>query len=132
MSTLSRTTSSCDRRFATSGAMPPVSRRMSSIFFPPTVSPSFFIFAPPKRAWILTPDFSRGFDHQLELPPLVVLAQPVAHLARREAALRREAQVFQRDVFRRFVHASFQSLLVLELRCLRRDQAEHDLLALGH
>ena len=42
MSTLSRTTSSCARRLATSGAMPPVSLRMNSIFLPATVSPCCF------------------------------------------------------------------------------------------
>ena len=39
MSTLSRTISSCASRLATSGAMPPVSLRMISIFLPATVSP---------------------------------------------------------------------------------------------
>ena len=43
MSTLSRTTSSCARRLATSGAMPPVSLRMNSIFLPATVSPCCFM-----------------------------------------------------------------------------------------
>ena len=42
MSTLSRTISSCARRFATSGAMPPVSLRMNSSFLPATVSPCCF------------------------------------------------------------------------------------------
>ena len=43
MSTLSRTTSSCARRLATSGATPPVSLRMISIFLPATVSPFCFM-----------------------------------------------------------------------------------------
>ena len=43
MSTLSRTTSSCARRLATSGAMPPASLRMNSIFLPATVSPCCFM-----------------------------------------------------------------------------------------
>ena len=43
MSTLSRTTSSCDRRLATSGAGPPTSLVISSIFFPATVSPCIFM-----------------------------------------------------------------------------------------
>ena len=45
MSTLSRTTSSCARRLATSGAMPPTSLRMISIFCPPTVSPCCFMYS---------------------------------------------------------------------------------------
>ena len=43
MSALSRTTSSCARRLDTSGAMPPVSLRMTSIFLPATVSPCCFM-----------------------------------------------------------------------------------------
>ena len=39
MSALSRTTSSCASRLATSGAMPPTSLRITSIFLPATVSP---------------------------------------------------------------------------------------------
>ena len=41
--TLSRVINSCAKRFATSGAGPPVSRVISSIFFPATVSPCCFI-----------------------------------------------------------------------------------------
>ena len=43
MSTLSRVTSSCASRVATSGATPPVSLRMISIFLPATVSPFCFM-----------------------------------------------------------------------------------------
>ena len=43
MSTLSRVTSSCARRFATGGLMPPASLRMTSIFLPATVSPFCFM-----------------------------------------------------------------------------------------
>ena len=43
MSTLSRVISSCARRLATSGAMPPESLRMISIFLPATVSPCCFM-----------------------------------------------------------------------------------------
>ena len=43
MSTPSRVTSSCASRLATSGAMPPVSLRMISIFLPATVSPFCFM-----------------------------------------------------------------------------------------
>ena len=40
---LSRTTSSCASRLATSGAGPPMSLRMISIFLPATVSPCCFM-----------------------------------------------------------------------------------------
>ena len=42
-STLSRTTSSCACRLATSGFGPPTSRRMISIFLPATLSPCIFM-----------------------------------------------------------------------------------------
>ena len=42
-STLSRTTSSCAWRLATSGRGPPTSRRMISILLPPSVSPCCFM-----------------------------------------------------------------------------------------
>ncbi len=43
MSTLSRVISSCASRVATSGATPPLSLRMISIFLPATVSPFCFM-----------------------------------------------------------------------------------------
>ena len=43
--TLSRVISSCAKRLATSGAGPPVSRVISSIFLPATVSPCCFMYA---------------------------------------------------------------------------------------
>ena len=43
--TLSRVISSCAKRFATSGAGPLVSRVISSIFLPATVSPCSFMYA---------------------------------------------------------------------------------------
>src|SRR5882762_11935458 len=45
MSTLSRTTSSCAWRLATSGATPPVSLRMISSFLPATESPCSFMYS---------------------------------------------------------------------------------------
>jgi hypothetical protein len=53
MSALSRVTSSCARRFATSGAGPPVSFCTISIFLPATVSPCTFMYAfiPPSICW---------------------------------------------------------------------------------
>src|SRR5262245_9578995 len=53
MSTLSRTMSSCDRRLATSGAGPPVSLRMISIFLPATLSPCCFMYVlMPLSSWL--------------------------------------------------------------------------------
>src|SRR5688572_10706321 len=64
---------------------------------------SFFMTPPPKSCGILTPDLAGGFHHQLELALLVVGGELVADLARGEAALRRQAQVFERHVLRSLV-----------------------------
>src|ERR1041384_4220852 len=54
MSTLSRTTSFCDRRLATSGAGPPVSLRMISILLPPQLPPPccFMYVLMPLSIWL--------------------------------------------------------------------------------
>ncbi len=53
MSALSRTTSSCASRLATSGFGPPVSLRMISIFLPATVSPCCFMYSlMPLSIWV--------------------------------------------------------------------------------
>src|SRR5688572_17570412 len=46
------------------------------------------------------PDFSRHLDDALQLAPLLVNRQRVAVVGAGKAALRREAQVFQRHVLR--------------------------------
>src|SRR6185295_17383642 len=90
---------------------------------------SFFLLL--ESAGILTPDFLRDLNHQFQLALLVVLAQPVADLARGEAALRREAEILQWDVFRRLVDALLQHILLLQRRRLGRDQPEDHFLVLG-
>src|SRR5205807_4605393 len=50
---------------------------------------------------ILTPDLPGDLDHQLQLAALVILAEAVPHLAARETALRRDAEILERDVLRR-------------------------------
>src|SRR5687768_12102045 len=92
---------------------------------------SLFIAPPPKSCAILTPDFPGGFHDQLELALLVVGGELVADLARGEAALRRQAQVFKRHVFRSLVDPALQRPPVFQLGFLGRDQPEHDLLPLG-
>src|SRR2546426_1290809 len=81
---------------------------------------------------ILTPDLSRDLDHQLQLAALVILAEAVTHLAAREAALRRQAQVFQRHVFGGGVDATLQAVLVLQFFSLRGNQPQDHLLSFRH
>src|SRR5262249_24548371 len=66
-------------------------------------------------------------DH-LQLCPLFFLGEDVAFLGRGETALRRQAQLIQRDIFRRFVDAPLDVVFALERAGLRRDQPEHELL----
>src|SRR5687767_6229971 len=93
---------------------------------------SFFIVPPPEGCGILTPDFAGDPYSQLELALLVVLGQLVAHLARREAALRREAQVLERHVLGSLVDAPLQLVLVFQARRLGGNQPQDHVLALRH
>src|SRR3989449_6750936 len=81
---------------------------------------------------ILTPDLSRNLDHQLQLAALVILAQAVPHLAACEAALRRQAQVFQRHVFGSGIDPLFQKILLFQHRRLGGNQAQDHLLSFRH
>src|SRR6185295_2544726 len=82
------------------------------------------------EARALAPDLACHFDDALELAPLLILAQLVAVVRAREAALRRQAQVFQRHVARSLVDAPLQRFLRLERARLGGDEAEHDVLPL--
>src|SRR5213079_3518285 len=81
---------------------------------------------------ILTPDLSRDLDHQLQLAALVILAQAVSHLAACEAALRLQAQVFQRHVFGSGINPLFQKILLFQHRCLGGNQSQDHLLSSRH
>src|SRR5690606_30465105 len=78
------------------------------------------------------PHLFRDLDDERELALLVVGREDVALGDAREAALRGEAQLLERDVSRRLVDAPLDLVLVLERSALRRDEAEHDLLAFRH
>src|SRR6266850_601583 len=93
---------------------------------------SLGIFSLPKRRGILTPDLSGDLDHQLQLAALVVLADAVADLAACETALRRDAEILERDVLRRGCDFSFQLVLALQPGGFCRNQPQHDPLALRH
>src|SRR6267378_7194158 len=81
---------------------------------------------------ILTPDLPGDLDHQLELAALVILAEAVPHLAAREAALRRQAQVLQRHVSGGGVDPLFQKILLFQHRCLGGNQSQDHLLSFRH
>src|SRR6187397_3226191 len=76
----------------------------------------------------LAPDFLRDLDDQPQLRPLVVFRQAVALDGRREAALRRQAELLERCVARRLLEPALQLVLRLQLAALRRHESEDDLL----
>src|SRR5437867_5717219 len=78
------------------------------------------------------PDLARHFQGQAELTALVVDRDLVAVVRAREAALRAQAEVLERHVLGGGLDAALEIVLGLERRHLGADQAEHDLLSLGH
>src|SRR6185503_911249 len=79
-----------------------------------------------------TPHFLGHFDDQGELRPLLVLRQGVALLGRGEAALRRQAKLLERNIFRRLLDAPLDLVFRLQPPALAGDEAEHDLAVLRH
>src|SRR4051794_29923539 len=70
------------------------------------------------------PDLGGGLDDQLQLGPLLVLAEVVALDGRREAALPGERELLERHELRRLVDPPLEVVLVLQLRALRRHQTQ--------
>src|SRR3954468_15827588 len=82
-------------------------------------------------ARIGAPHLPRRFDYQLELALLVVLGEQVADNVGREATLRADRELVERDEARGFVDPPLDLVDLFELRDLRADQAEHHDPALG-
>src|ERR1700744_2343225 len=73
----------------------------------------------------LAPDLPRGLDHQAEFRGLLFDRQGVAVDGRGEAALRRQAELLERNVFGGLVDAALELVLGFERRAFRGDEAEH-------
>src|SRR3954471_15169318 len=86
---------------------------------------------------ISAPDAPPGLHHALELAPLQVLGHRVGkhvefrHRRAAEAALRREAELLERDVARRFIDSSFQVIEGFDGGSLGADQPEKGARALA-
>src|SRR5215469_14210715 len=79
------------------------------------------------------PYFARGLDDEVQLGDLLVPGQCVAVDGRGEAALRAEAKLLERHVFRRLVDTALQRVLAFERGALAGDEAEnHPLLPTRH
>src|SRR6476619_441959 len=50
---------------------------------------------------LLAPHLVRQFDNHAQLRPLLLLGEDVALFGRRKSALRRQAELIERDIFRR-------------------------------
>src|SRR5262245_34079283 len=81
----------------------------------------------PAQVAPLAPDLARDLDYPFELPPLLLVREKVAVVRRGKAALRRKAQVLERQMARSGVDAPLQRVLALELPNLGRNEPEHDL-----
>ena len=78
------------------------------------------------------PDLFGGFYHKFELRHLVGDRHVVALDGAGEAALRAQGELIERAILPRLLDPALQRVLRLELRQLRRDEAEDDGLALRH
>src|SRR5947207_11842155 len=78
------------------------------------------------------PHLLRQFDDHPQLRPLLLLGEHVALLGRGEAALRREAELFDIDEFRSLVDAPAKLVAAFERAGLAGDETEHHGLARGH
>src|SRR5579862_3022905 len=81
---------------------------------------------------LVPPHFARDVDNHPQLGPLLLLGEIIAFLGRSEAALRRQAELVERDVLRRLIDPPLESILGFECAGLGRHQPEHDGLALRH
>ena len=94
-----------------------------------------FIFPPAREGSVgVSPTLpSTDVQDHLHLVPLGLLGQHVAFLGRGKAALRREAELVERDELRRLLDALLDVVLLLQRSGFRGHEAEHDLLvALRH
>src|SRR6202048_4823167 len=79
------------------------------------------------------PHFARCLHNKTKLGDLLLPGQRVAVDGRRESALRTEAQLPERHVFRRFVDAALQYVSAFERRPLAGDEAQdHPFLPARH
>src|SRR6476661_6902503 len=93
---------------------------------PPITMPPKPVIASRPRRGLLAPDVLGDRQHELELAPLVVLADEVAADARGEAALRAEREPLDRHEGGRLLDAALDLVGRLHVAGLRGEEAEHD------
>src|SRR6185503_8510335 len=72
---------------------------------------------------LLTPDLVGQLDDHPQLRPLLFLGEHVALLGRGETALRRQAELVERNVFRCFIDTALELVLAFQRARLGRDEA---------
>lgn len=85
---------------------------------------SAFVFS-----WLF-PDLFCNLLYQAQLIPLLLSSQLVPNLTGSESALRTQAEILQRNEFRRFVDSADNGLLIFKLWALGCDQSQNDLFSL--
>ena len=80
----------------------------------------------------LAPDAASDVDDELHLGPLLVFGDHVAFHHRREAALRAEGQLLERNVLRRRFDRARDGIGIFELADLRAHQPKNDDFAFRH
>src|SRR5579862_6216280 len=73
---------------------------------------------------LVSPHLARDLDDHPQLGPLLFLGEVIAFLGRSEAALRRQAELIERDIFRRLVDAALEFVLCFQRAGLGRHQPE--------
>src|SRR5277367_4587196 len=79
---------------------------------------------------LVPPDPARDLDDHPQLGPLLFLGEVIAFLGRSEAALRRQAELVECDIFRRLIDPVLELVFRFQRAGLGRHQPEHDSLAL--
>src|ERR1700730_16806556 len=80
----------------------------------------------------LPPDFARRLYDEPKLGDLLIHGESIALDGRREAALRTQAELIERNKFGRFVDPALECVLALDGAALGGHQTQHHHLALGH
>src|SRR6516225_6409929 len=81
---------------------------------------------------LVSPDLPGDLDDRAQLRPLLALRQNISFFSRGKAALRREAKLIERNVFRGFVDAALDLVAAFERAGFAGDEPEHDRLVLRH
>src|SRR6476660_7700324 len=84
------------------------------------------------RLALSVPDFSRHFEHHVQLAELFVFSEQIPAQTRGETALRTDGELFEGQIVSCFVNPPPQLVDGFHPADLRRNQPKHGDFALGH